>query len=326
MKTLGKTVRNLLIVGVASVGLLWGMDKVSGTLAVRQEEQAVRENFSGLLEAQRYEAMDAGDAEGIVSAYRALDESGAVIGYAVTVQVKGYGGDLEVKTALSPDASRFIGLRVGRNSETMGYGSRVTEEAFYGQFTALAAPASVGGYTGIDEPGDTSAPPVQTVWADGEYRAQKPDYDGAGYRAFVELTISGGKITAVNWDADKRDSDSTKKAESLAGRYVMTEDGPGWHEQAQTMENALLSVQDPAKLVYNEADGKTDAYAGVSVSVGEFVELAAQALAEAAGQDNTVAVPGDGGTVDAVSGATVSSKAVVRAANLAYRFVRDAAR
>lgn len=48
------------------------------------------------------------------------------------------------------------------------------------------------------------------------------------------------------------------------------------------MENALLSVQDPAKLVYNEADGKTDAYAGVSVSVGEFVELAAQALAEAA--------------------------------------------
>lgn len=93
--------------------------------------------------------------------YRALDASGAVIGYAVTVQVKGYGGDMEVRAALSPDASQFIGLRVGRNSETMGYGSRVTEEAFYRQFTALAAPASVGGYTGIDEPGDTSAPPAK---------------------------------------------------------------------------------------------------------------------------------------------------------------------
>lgn len=326
MKMWGKTVLNLLIVGVVSVGLLWGMNMVSETLAVRQEEQAVREDFAGLLEAERYETMDTRDAEGIVSAYRALDASGAVIGYAVTVQVKGYGGDMEVRAALSPDASQFIGLRVGRNSETMGYGSRVTEEAFYRQFTALAAPASVGGYTGIDEPGDTSAPPAQTVWADGEYRVQKPEYDNAGYRAFVELTISGGKITAVSWDADKRDSDSTKKAESLAGRYVMTEDGPGWHEQAQTMENALLTAQDPAKLVYNEADGKTDAYAGVSVAVGEFVELASQALAEAAGRDNTVTVPGDSGTVDAVSGATVSSKAVVRAANLAYRFVRDAVR
>ena len=72
----GKTVLNLLIVGVVSVGLLWGMNMVSETLAVRQEEQAVREDFAGLLEAERYETMDTRDAEGIVSAYRALDASG----------------------------------------------------------------------------------------------------------------------------------------------------------------------------------------------------------------------------------------------------------
>ena len=96
MKMWGKTVLNLLIVGVVSVGLLWEMNMVSETLAVRQEEQAVREDFAGLLEAERYETMDTRDAEGIVSAYRALDASGAVIGYAVTVQVKGYGGDMEV--------------------------------------------------------------------------------------------------------------------------------------------------------------------------------------------------------------------------------------
>ena len=50
----------------------------------------------------------------------------------------------------------------------------------------------------------------------------------------------------------------------------MTEDGPGWHEQAQTMENALLTAQDPAKLVYPRRTAKLT-YAGVSVAVGNLL-------------------------------------------------------
>ena len=85
------------------------------------------------------------------------------------------------------------------------------------------------------------------------------------------------------------------------------------------MEAALIASQDPAKLVFNEETGKTDAYAGVSVDISSFVELAVSALNQA-GAD--ASVEGGTGAVDAVSGATVSSKAVVLAANEAYRFVQ----
>ena len=100
----------------------------------------------------------------------------------------------------------------------------------------------------------------------------------------------------------------------------MTPNGPRWHEQAKTMEDALIASQDPAKLTYNEETGKTDAYAGVSVDISSFVQLAVSALDQAGADAGT---SGGTGAVDAVSGATVSSKAVVKAANEAYRFVQS---
>ena len=138
------------------------------------------------------------------------------------------------------------------------------------------------------------------------------------------ITVTDGRIAAVNWDAAKENADTTKKAESRAGEYVMTETGPLWHEQAKTMEDALIALQNPARLVYNADTGKTDAYAGVSIDVSDFVKLAARALetAGAGNTGNTVENAASGsGEVDGVTGATISSKAVVRAANRAYAFV-----
>lgn len=40
------------------------------------------------------------------------------------------------------------------------------------------------------------------------------------------------------------------------------------------MQDALIAAGDPAKIKYNPEDGKTDAYAGVSVDVSAFVQLA----------------------------------------------------
>lgn len=190
----------------------------------------------------------------------------------------------------------------------------MTEESFYRQFDSLAAPASVNGYTGIDEAGQTAA-----RLKDGSYRAEEETYDN-GYRYFVELTVAEGRISAVNWDALKEGGDLTKKQESQNGTYVMTPDGLRWHEQAAAMEEALIASQDPAKLVYDQETGKTDAYAGVSVDVSAFVELSVSALQQAGADAGTM---GGTGAVDAVSGATVSSKAVVKAANEAYRFVQS---
>ena len=280
MKNIWKPILNLLIVAAVSVGLLFGMNAITSSQIEKQEAQAVRRDFAGILDAEKFEAMKTDGADGIQSAWRALDKDGNPAGYAVTAKVKGYGGDMTVHVGVSSDGARFLGLRVGDNKESAGYGSRVTEAAFYNQFNSLTAPAMVGGYTGIeDADGDSSSPSAPSSgWKDGTYTAMRSGYDSAGYRAFVELTVKDGKITAVNWDAYKA---VTKKEESKAGEYVMTENGPKWHEQAETMEKALIKTQDPGKLVYSKDDGKTDAYAGVSVSISEFVSLSSQALEKA---------------------------------------------
>ncbi len=314
MNPIFKSLLNLLIVAAVSVGLLWGADALTRTVIEKQETEAVRRAFSGMLDAERFVALDTGSGTAVREAYRAEDTDGRILGYAVTASVKGYGGPLEAHVALSSDGSRFLGLRIGSHQETEGYGSRVTEESFYRQFDSLAAPASVNGYTGIDEAGQTAA-----RLKDGSYRAEEETYDN-GYRYFVELTVAEGRISAVNWDALKEGGDLTKKQESQNGTYVMTPDGPRWHEQAAAMEEALIASQDPAKLVYDQETGKTDAYAGVSVDVSAFVELSVSALQQAGADAGTM---GGTGAVDAVSGATVSSKAVVKAANEAYRFVQS---
>lgn len=339
MNTKAKAVLNVILVAVISVALLFGMSAVTDRLIRNQEDEAAKSAFSGLLDADRLDSLSTGDAEGITAAYRALDKDGELMGYAVTVTVKGYGGDMVVHTALSADGQRFIGLRVGSHMETEGYGSKTAETAFTDRFKDAEAPVSLAGYTGIEglemspstsspvspgpssEPGTSSAPSsTATALKDGTYKAEEDNYV-QGYRYFLELTVTNGKITAVNWDAYKENSTLTKKEESRAGNYVMTETGKKWHEQAEIMENALIAAGDPADIVYSPDDGKTDAYAGVSISVSEFVKLAEQALEDAKATE-AMTRRTSGSEIDGVTGATVSSKAVVKAANLAYVFVQ----
>jgi putative FMN-binding domain protein len=284
-----KAIINAVVVAAVSAALLFGMSAVTDSLIQKQESEAAAEAFRGLLEFEKLEPISVGSAEGIAEAYRALDKNGNLLGYAVTSVVKGYGGDMTVHTALSADGGTFLGLRVGRHMETEGYGAKAAESAYTDRFKNAKAPVSLNGYTGIEgtESGGASSSPASSPSSqpaaslkDGVYRAEQAAYTD-GYRYFLELTVKDGRISAVNWDAYKENSESTKKKESEAGRYVMTETGKKWHEQAKIMEDALVHAGDPAKITYHEDNGKTDAYAGVSVDVSAFVELANAAYAKA---------------------------------------------
>ena len=88
------------------------------------------------------------------------------------------------------------------------------------------------------------------------------------------------------------------------------------------MEKALIEAGDPDKIVFSPDDGKTDAYAGVSIDVSPFVKLASAALEQAHVTKTDTTPQETGDAVDGVSGATVTSKAIVKAANLAYLFVQ----
>ncbi len=301
MKPLGKDMLSLLIAAVLATGLLWGSDRLTRSLVEKQETEQVAAVFADLLPADRFEALATADSKPIVAAYRALDAQSRLLGFAVTVKVDGYAGPITVHTALSADAATVYGIRIGDHRETVGYGAGITESAFLSQFRNRTPPFSLTDGT--------------RVLQDGVYRAAETDFDSSGFRDFVEVTVSGQEITAVNWDAEQQNSNETKKSLSRAGEYVMSQTGLPWHEQAEIMEMALLEKQDPSTIVYKADTGKTDAYSGATISVEPFVRLAASALAQATRTGSSA--------VDGVSGATTSSTAVVNAVNTAATFVKN---
>ncbi len=181
---------------------------------------------------------------------------------------------------------------------------------------------SIGGFRALAEKCLKEAAGItQTLeLKDGTYEAKAEAADNNGFIDQVTMTVADGKITEVNWEAVGEDG-SKKSVLSENGEYVMTEDGLTWKEQAEALANALIENQSLDFLQVNE-QGKTDAVSGVSISVGGFISLAEKCMNEAAGIEKTEEVPANGTQVDAVSGATISSTAVVTGINTAFEFLQ----
>jgi electron transport complex protein RnfG len=65
--------------------------------------------------------------------YYVCSENGVVVGYAVEVEERGYGGKMRVLVGVLPEGT-VAGVRILSHGETPGLGAKVTEEAFLGQF------------------------------------------------------------------------------------------------------------------------------------------------------------------------------------------------
>ena len=168
--------------------------------------------------------------------------------------------------------------------------------------------------------------------SDGTYEAKTSEPDSNGFTEVVTLTVKDGAITEANWDAVTEDG-SKKSIMSENGEYTMTENGPTWKEQAEALAEALIENQSLAFLT-TDAEGKTDAVTGVSISVNGFIDLATQCLEQASGikaaepeateapAEEEAPAAGEGTQIDAVSGATMSSTAAVNGINDAYNFLQ----
>lgn len=139
------------------------------------------------------------------------------------------------------------------------------------QAPAPAAPA----------PAPAQSTPEKARYADGIYFAQEADFASNGWKYMVTITVKDGKITAADWNGANKNAGYDKKTTSASGAYGMVAFGKAqaeWHEQAAAAEAYLLKTQDPTSITYTDADGHTDAIAGVSIHVVEFFDLAEQAL------------------------------------------------
>ncbi len=66
--------------------------------------------------------------------YEAVDESGNVIGYAVSTSAKGYGGDVSVMTGFDLNGKILKVVVVAADDETPGLGLKIKEDAFLNLF------------------------------------------------------------------------------------------------------------------------------------------------------------------------------------------------
>ena len=309
------------------------------------------------------EELDVSGAETIEEA--ASLEDGA---YAVTVRTAGYAGDIVMRVTFEDDAETIRQVEVLEQNETETLGSRITEPEFLDQFAGAKAPVYLPGMTveAADASGESGALGAEAeesaaaeaggaaaellsdlegaVLADGTYEAKAAEASN-GYTDQVTITVADGKITEVNWEAVAEDG-SLKSVLSENGEYVMTEDGPTWAEQSKALADALIENQS-LSFLNPDAEGKTDAVSGVSISVNGFISLAQQCLDQAAGIESaadgaeseeaagesadaagegTEAADGaasqNGTQVDGVSGATRSSTAAVNGINDAYNFLQ----
>lgn len=149
----------------------------------------------------------------------------------------------------------------------------------------LASSALIGCSAKKEEaaPATTEAPAATTEakWADGKYFAAADTFDEkSGWKSTVTLEVKDGKIVSADWNGVSNRMGIDKKTASQTGKYPMVENGGAkapWHEQAASVEKFLIEKQDPKAITVN-AEGKTDAVASVTISVGDFATLADKAL------------------------------------------------
>lgn len=286
---------------------------VAGTKALTQQIQKESAGTQG--EKNWEEELDVTGSEGIVHAARTKDHT-----YQVTSKAKGYGGEITVQVTFDESADTILNAAVKEQEETPGVGSKITEDSFLTQFSGTAPPVSLMGTTAEADWGF----PEGTVFADGTYENVWKTSDENGFQDQVRVVIEGGRIHSVLWDSLSADGQSKRKM-SEEGAYQMTQDGLTWAEQAKAVEEAVVEDQSLERVV-PDGSGKIDTVAGVSISVWKFASLTRSCLAQAAqleGQTVPEAQMEEGSVIDGVSGATVSSVAVVKAVNQAWEFLKE---
>lgn len=147
-----------------------------------------------------------------------------------------------------------------------------------------AAPSEVAvSETPASEAPVSEAPAAEGAYKDGTYTASEADFDDKGYKAEVSITVAGGAITEVTYNAVTADGKDKITESAPGGSYDMSKAGATltWAEQSALLCQYLVETQDPNAINLTDAEGHTDSVAGVSIKVAGFVDLANEALSTA---------------------------------------------
>lgn len=103
---------------------------------------------------------------------------------------------------------------------------------------------------------------------DGKYTAEANDYGEDGYKPFVELTVSNGKISEIDLDAVNKN-----------GEYKKDSDNTDWIDKIGLFEKEMVA-KGIADIEFN-SDGTVNGIEGFDINIGEYTDLINEAVAKA---------------------------------------------
>lgn len=245
----------------------------------KREQAALYLQLGSYIEADRYELLDSEvllKHPEIKSVYLAKDEAGLLLGYIIDVEISDENDILATRMSLSSDGETIQKLRIISQNGVQTDTTDPIATNLCSQFSEIRIPVALYSQFSTDVMTQNEYPALPGL-NDGIFYAQLDAFDKKGYKDFVQMTVSGGRITEIVWDAIEKEDGKNRAQASVDGEYEIASDQPIWAAQAFAIQNKLVEVQDPAKLAI-KSDGKTEIIEGVEMDVRIFYSLTTECI------------------------------------------------
>ena len=299
-KTTRKQLPAFLVLGIIAVVaavVLAATNMVTRGPIAEHQMAALKESFGAVMPADEYVEMDVSGQAGVSSMYEART-GGELTGWCVTASAKGYAGDVAVTLGVGTDGL-VTGCVVGdlNFAETANFGARAKEPAFAEQFVGIDA-INGGAFQALS--GATITSTAVKDATNAALRCVAVAGMGQEPKANPIVAFGEGKPAAPAEVTAGEDGSLRTSAEGFGGGDVIV--------------NVTVGDDGSVSKLVIDASSQTEGY---GTRVAEDAAFAEQFI----GQAGPFAI---GENIDALSGATITSKAVVEAVNNALGFTSDA--
>lgn len=279
-----------------------------------------------LSDAEEFKQLEGMNSDIVVEVYEGL-KGGDVIGYTIKTSPKGYGGAVEVMVGISTDG-KITGVDIGNHSETPGLGSKASDPAFKDQYLDKDVANSLLVVKGsVNNDNEISAISGATITSNGVTSGVN-----AAMKIYNEKLSGNGDKIAQDENIDPKEKlfksasfrELEGKAEGEVLRvyeakngdetigYIFDTEIDGYSEKTEVLVGITIDGQ--IKGVELGINTRKNKYLASTFDTGlkqQFEDIKAQQLglvSEASKKDSDIQV---------ISGATISSKSIVNAVNVA---------
>ncbi|MBP5654184.1 MAG: hypothetical protein J6X33_01590 [Clostridiales bacterium] len=267
------------IVMLVAAIIVFGGYLVSRHMANERLQEEYIRDFTPVLSAVSYEPLHTAilrDYPDIKSCYLGYDDSHNIAGYVIDIVSDGdNGSSIHLLVGIDYENSQITGIRHVYDEENPMISDEVAFEAVRDSLVGSIIPVALS-EQGDEGTEDDNSSVSSLELRNGIYYAQSMTADKDGYIDFVEIEVSRGVITRIQWDAFNIDpTTKLRSISSLSGAYTVS--GENWATQSYNVCHAMLELQSPEKLAM-KSDGTTQLVKGVTCNIRKFVELAKECI------------------------------------------------